>query len=69
MRMGQIERNTRETRISLSWNLDGEGRYEGSCGVGFFDHMMQALCVHGGFDIQLPWKETLRWTVITVLKI
>jgi len=45
MRMGQIERNTRETRISLSWNLDGEGRYEGSCGVGFFDHMMQALCV------------------------
>lgn len=59
MRMGQIERNTRETRISLSWNLDGEGRYEGSCGVGFFDHMMQALCVHGGFDIQLSMEGDL----------
>ena len=63
MRMGQIERNTRETRISLSWNLDGEGRYEGSCGVGFFDHMMEGLI------FSFPWKETLRWTVITVLKI
>lgn len=59
MRMGQIERNTRETRISLSWNLDGEGRYEGSCGVGFFDHMMQALCVHGEFDIQLSMEGDL----------
>ena len=59
MRMGEIERNTKETQISLSWNLDGEGRYEGSCGVGFFDHMMQALCVHGGFDIQLAMKGDL----------
>lgn len=59
MRMGEIERNTKETHISLSWNLDGEGRYEGSCGVGFFDHMMQALCVHGGFDIQLSMKGDL----------
>ena len=50
MRVGKIERNTKETRISLSWNLDGEGSYQGTCGVGFFDHMMHALCVHGGFD-------------------
>ena len=53
MRVGKIQRNTRETQISLSWDLDGEGVYKGSCGVGFFDHMMQALCVHGGFDIEL----------------
>lgn len=59
MRIGQIERNTKETRISLSWNLDGEGKYEGTCGVGFFDHMMQALCVHGGFDIQLSMQGDL----------
>ena len=59
MRMGEIERNTKETQISLSWNLDGEGRYEGSCGVGFFDHMMQALCVHGEFNIQLSMERDL----------
>lgn len=53
MRIGQAERNTKETQIALSWNLDGQGRYQGSCGVGFFDHMMQAFCVHGGFDMKL----------------
>lgn len=59
MRVGKIQRNTRETQISLSWDLDGEGVYKGSCGVGFFDHMMQALCVHGGFDIELGMKGDL----------
>ena len=59
MRVGKIQRNTRETQISLSWDLDGEGVYKGSCGVGFFDHMMQALCVHGGFDIELVMKGDL----------
>lgn len=59
MRMGQIERNTKETQTMLSWNLDGQGLYEGTCGVGFFDHMMQALCVHGGFDIQLSMQGDL----------
>ena len=59
MREGKAERNTRETQISLSWDLDGEGRYNGTCGVGFFDHMLQALCVHGGFDIDLTMKGDL----------
>lgn len=59
MRTGQIERNTKETQIALSWNLDGQGLYEGTCGVGFFDHMMQALCVHGSFDIRLSMKGDL----------
>ena len=59
MRTGEIERNTKETQIDLSWNLDGQGIYEGTCGVGFFDHMMQALCVHGGFDIRLSMKGDL----------
>ena len=59
MRIGKAERNTKETQISLSWNLDGAGSYKGSCGVGFFDHMMQALCVHGGFDIELAMKGDL----------
>ena len=59
MRVGKAERNTRETQISLSWDLDGEGRCNGTCGVGFFDHMLQALCVHGGFDIDLTMKGDL----------
>ena len=59
MRVGKIERNTKETQISLSWDLDGEGSYKGTCGVGFFDHMMHALCVHGGFDIDLTMKGDL----------
>ena len=59
MRVGKAERNTRETQNSLSWDLDGEGRYNGTCGVGFFDHMLQALCVHGGFDIDLTMKGDL----------
>lgn len=59
MRRGQAERNTKETQISLSWALDGAGSYKGTCGVGFFDHMMNALCVHGGFDINLTMKGDL----------
>ena len=59
MRVGKIERNTKETQISLSWDLDGEGSYKGTCGVGFFDFMMHARCVHGGFDIDLTMKGDL----------
>ena len=59
VRVGKIGRNTKETQISLSWDLDGEGSYKGTCGVGFFDHMMHALCVHGGFDIDLTMKGDL----------
>ena len=59
MRVGKIERNTKETQISLSWDLDGEGSYKGTCGVGFFVHMMHARCVHGGSDIDLTMKGDL----------
>lgn len=59
MRIGEITRTTKETNIRLRWDLDGSGRYMGSCGVGFFDHMMQAFCVHGGFDMDLDMKGDL----------
>lgn len=59
MRTAKIERNTKETQIALIWNTDGEGIYEGTCGIGFLDHMLQALCVHGKFDIQLSMKGDL----------
>lgn len=59
MRTAKIERNTKETQIALIWNTDGQGIYEGTCGIGFLDHMLQALCVHGKFDIQLSMKGDL----------
>ena len=51
MRGAELERNTNETRIRVSVNLDGEGRAEVSTGIGFFDHMLTHLAKHGQFDI------------------
>ena len=45
-------RTTKETDIELTLRLDG-GAVEVSTGVGFFDHMMTAFAVHGGFGLQL----------------
>lgn len=46
----QVCRKTRETEITLSLDLDG-GRADISTGVGFFDHMLTALAVHGGLGL------------------
>jgi imidazoleglycerol-phosphate dehydratase len=51
MRTGEITRKTKETAISVSVELDGEGRSEISTGVGFFDHMLTHLAKHGLFDV------------------
>lgn len=59
MRTAEIERNTAETRIHLTLNLDGSGRFEGTSGIGFFDHMLTLLAVHGGFDLTLQAKGDL----------
>ena len=40
MRQAHIERNTKETQISLTLNLDGNGAADVSTGIGFFDHML-----------------------------
>lgn len=53
MRISEISRNTKETKISVTLNLDGQGRHDIRTGIGFFDHMLTALCVHGGFDLEL----------------
>ena len=53
MRACTIRRTTKETDIELSLDLDGTGRFSGSSGIGFFDHMLTALTVHGGFDLKL----------------
>ncbi|MEG1687976.1 MAG: imidazoleglycerol-phosphate dehydratase HisB [Angelakisella sp.] len=53
MRTATIQRVTKETDIALTLCIDGAGSFSGSCGVGFLDHMLAALCVHSGFDLAL----------------
>ena len=53
MRKAQVERNTKETQIVLSLNLDGKGSFAGTTGVGFFDHMLNLFACHGSFDMVL----------------
>ncbi|MGN1107544.1 MAG: imidazoleglycerol-phosphate dehydratase HisB [Huintestinicola sp.] len=53
MRKAEISRNTKETKISVTLDIDGQGRHDIRTGIGFFDHMLTALCVHGGFDLEL----------------
>ena len=50
MRTAKLERKTKETDISLEINLDG-GNVDISTGIGFFDHMLTAFAVHGGFGL------------------
>lgn len=51
MRATTIERNTRETKIRLTLNLDGTGRGELATGCGFLDHMLELFARHGDFDL------------------
>ncbi len=53
MRKAQIQRQTGETDIQLELNLDGQGRFQGSSGVGFLDHMLQLLARHAAMDLEL----------------
>ena len=53
MRTANFERKTRETDIRLTVNLDGSGVTELTTGVGFFDHMLDALCRFAQFDLTL----------------
>ncbi|MEM6603120.1 MAG: imidazoleglycerol-phosphate dehydratase HisB, partial [Pseudomonadota bacterium] len=48
-----FKRATAETQIEASINLDGQGKYDIKTGIGFFDHMLEQLAKHGGFDITL----------------
>ncbi|WP_028505599.1 imidazoleglycerol-phosphate dehydratase HisB [Ruminococcus sp. FC2018] len=59
MRTAQIERKTRETDIVLSIDLDGKGNVSVDSGIGFFDHMLTALAVHSGVDMDIKCKGDL----------
>ena len=52
-RQGQIERQTKETQISVAIDLDGSGRAEINTGIGFLDHMLTLFAGHGLFDIKV----------------
>lgn len=51
MRTAKISRQTNETQIEIKLDLDGMGKHEISTGVGFLDHMLTHLAVHGLFDL------------------
>lgn len=53
MRQASITRNTSETKISASLNLDGTGQYDVTTGIGFLDHMLAQLSRHSLIDITL----------------
>ncbi len=56
MRKGIIKRNTKETKISCSINLDGSGKSNISTGIGFFDHMLELFVHHSLVDMKLTTK-------------
>ena len=51
VRTAKTARKTKETDITAELYLDGSGKHDIDTGIGFFDHMLTALCVHGGFDM------------------
>ena len=51
MRQASIERNTRETRLTVRLTLEGQGRGEINTPIGFFSHMLDAFSRHGLFDL------------------
>ena len=53
MRTSEIKRDTAETKIALSLNLDGTGESEINTGCGFLDHMLTLFAKHGRFDLKV----------------
>ena len=59
-RRAAVERNTKETQISLELCLDGSGQTDIETGVGFFDHMLEGFARHGLFDLTVKVKGDLQ---------
>ncbi len=62
MRKATITRKTKETDITLELALlkeNSKGKFEGTTGIGFFDHMLNSFFVHGGFDAKLSMNGDL----------
>jgi imidazoleglycerol-phosphate dehydratase len=58
-RQAQVTRNTNETQISVSINLDGGGKSKLATGIGFLDHMLDQVARHGVFDLEINAKGDL----------
>ncbi len=53
MRIGKVNRATKETRVEVELNLDGAGVTQIDSGVGFFNHMLNLFAAHGQFDLKI----------------
>jgi imidazoleglycerol-phosphate dehydratase len=59
MRTAGISRQTNETQIQIKLDLDGTGKHDIATGIGFLDHMLTHLAVHGLFDLSVEAKGDL----------
>ena len=59
LRTAEVSRDTAETQITVSVNLDGHGQSELSTGIGFFDHMLEQIARHGLIDLKVRAKGDL----------
>jgi imidazoleglycerol-phosphate dehydratase len=59
MRVTEMRRETKETDISIRLDPDGTGKVKADSGIPFFDHMLNAMARHGGFDLALAAKGDL----------
>ena len=58
-RKAEVVRNTKETQIRISVDLDGTGLSQVATGIGFFDHMLDSFARHGGIDLVVETKGDL----------
>ena len=56
MRSYTLKRDTKETKIELSLDLDGKGEYKIDTGVGFLNHMLELFASHSGYDLDIKCK-------------
>ncbi len=59
MRQASVSRNTKETQISVSVNIDGSGNSRIETGIGFLDHMLEQIARHGLMDLEISARGDL----------
>jgi imidazoleglycerol-phosphate dehydratase len=58
-RRAEVVRETKETKISVSVDIDGSGKAEVATGIGFFDHMLESFAKHAALDVKIEAKGDL----------
>ena len=59
LRKAEVVRHTRETKIRVALDLDGQGTWQGATGIGFFDHMLEQIARHGLIDLAIDCQGDL----------